>query len=66
MNRMALIKELEKHGWRAKLLFDGKGPILRITGAVNGKSFQFTRHVPVRLLDDHRPFLQNLYGSLLV
>ena len=66
MNRTALMEALKKHGWQAKLLFDGRGPLLHVTGAVTGKRFQFTQHVPVRLLDDHGPFLESLYADLLI
>jgi len=64
MNRVSFLKHLEERKWKTKLLFDGKGPIMLVIGQVNGIPFKFQKHVPCFVMDDHQPYIDDLYSAV--
>jgi hypothetical protein len=61
MTRMAMVAQLQSHGWRVETTFNQLGPVLLVDGPWSGT---LSINVPVRLIDDHSQALRDVYSLI--
>ena len=59
IDRAAMIKKIESHGWSHSVAFGCYGPVLFVWGSFTGR---IEMPVPVRLEDDHSQCMDGIYG----